>query len=173
MTDTDGHLHRNTLPVGKMRPAVWMRVQTLAKELLNAPFLELVNKTSKPFVSSVSDCAAPRALFYDDRLLLVGEALTLYRPHTGTNFNQSASDCLQLSRVLRGEITIQRWEEEILRSRMTARLMAIAYGEFYQSGPASWKFISYLLRFILALISSRLTKLWNFVYSWVTNHASL
>ena len=159
MTDTDGHSHLNTLPVGKMRPDTWEKLKAHAREVLNPPFLELVNKTENPFISAVRDCAAPRAMFYDNRLLLVGEALSLYRPHTGINVNQTTLNCLQLRKVLQGEMTAQQWEESVLWTQRTTRLMAIVYGEFFQSGILSLRFISSILRFALAMILSRLVML--------------
>ena len=159
MTDTDGHLHANTLPIGKMCPDTWEKLKSHASNVLNTPFLELVNKTSTPFVSTVRDCAAPRATFYDNRLILVGEALTLYRPHTGVSVNQSALDCLQLRKTLQGEMTIQQWEEGVLWTQKTTRLMAIVYGEYFQSGILSLRFIFSVLWFALAMVLSRLALL--------------
>ena len=163
MTDTDGHFHMNTLPIGKMRPETWDRLKAHARQVLNPPFLELVNKTKNPFISTVRDCAAPRAMFYDNRLVLAGEALALYRPHTGISVNQCALNCLQLRKVLLGDMTVQQWEEDVLWTQKTTRLMAIAYGEFFLSGRLSLKFISSFLRFALAMILSRLVLLRRFL----------
>ena len=98
-------------------------------------------------------------MFYNNRLLLVGEALSLYRPHTGINVNQTALNCLQLRKVLQGEMTAQQWEEGVLWTQRTTRLMAIVYGEFFQSGLLSLRFISSILRFVLAMTLSRLVML--------------
>ena len=162
MTDTDGRLHATTLPIGKIRPEVWSKLKAHASKVLNQPFLELVEKSPKPFISTIRDCAAPQASFYGGRLLLVGEALTLYRPHTGLSFNQSALDCLQLRRVLQKEMTIHEWEEETLWTQKTTRLMAMVYGEYYQSGLLSMKFVFSALRFAVAMMLSRLARLWKF-----------
>ena len=94
MSDTDGHLRTNTLLAGKIRPEVWMKLKSIASELLNRPFLDIVSKAENPFISTIRDLAVLRAAFYDSRLLLVGEALTVYSPHTGISFNQNALDCL-------------------------------------------------------------------------------
>ena len=165
MTDTDGYFHVNTLPIGKMRPDTWEKLKAHAREVLNPPFLELVNKTARPFISTVRDCAAPRAMFYNNRLVLAGEALSLYRPHTGISVNQCALDCLQLRRVLQGEMTAQQWEEGVLWTQKTTRLMAIVYGEFFQSGLLSLRFLFGILRFVLAMILSRLVMLRRFLSS--------
>ncbi|KAL9001809.1 MAG: hypothetical protein Q9188_005223 [Gyalolechia gomerana] len=154
MTDTDGYMHTTTMPAGKMQAQVWENLQSHAAEVLNAPFLELVNKTRKPFISTVRDCATPQASFYDGRLLFVGEALTLYRPHTGISFNQSALDCLNLRKVLQGDMTMHEWEDEALWTQKTTRQTAIAYGEYYQSGPFSVKFLVNAIWFV-AIMTGR------------------
>lgn len=161
MTDTDGHLRTSTMPAGKIRPEVWMKLKSTASELLNPPFLELVNKTANPFISTIRDLAAPRAAFCDGRLLLVGEALTVYRPHTGVGFNQSALDCLRLCKVLQKEKTTDQWEGEILWTRNTTRLFSIVYGEYYQSGMFSARFALNLGRFLLAMVLSRLVSVFR------------
>ena len=78
MTDIGDHLHRSTLPVGKMRPEVWSRQKAYAARVLTPPFLELVNKTTQHFISTVNDCAAPQASWFDGRILVVGEAQPYY-----------------------------------------------------------------------------------------------
>ncbi|KAF7513475.1 hypothetical protein GJ744_008769 [Endocarpon pusillum] len=75
MTDCDNHQHRNTLPVGKMHPEVWNKQKAYAANVMNEPFLELINKTNKAFVSTVGDTIPERASFFDGKLLLVSEAL--------------------------------------------------------------------------------------------------
>lgn len=90
MTDVDGHRHRNALPIGKMRLEPWAKQNMHAGEVLTPPFLELVNKTTEPFMSTVNDSAATKATFFDAKVVLVGEALTLLRPHTGMSFNHAA-----------------------------------------------------------------------------------
>lgn len=74
-----------------------MRMVSRASEVLSPPFLELVRKTANPFISTVRDLAAPRASFYDGKLILVGEALTVYRPHTGISFNPNCPRLLAVS----------------------------------------------------------------------------
>lgn len=158
MTDIDGHLHRSTLPIGKMRPEVWSRHQTYAAQVLTPPFLELVNKTTRPFVSTVDDCAAPQASFFDGRLLLVGEALTLLRPHTGSSFNHAAVSCLLLEKVLKAEIDVAQWESEVLRYREKAMLLAKAVGCYLQFGLLSRSFLFAVVKYVIALLKQLLVR---------------
>ena len=159
MTDIDGHLHRSTLPIGKMRPEVWSRHKAHAAQVLTPPFLELVNKTTQPFISTVNDCAAPQASFFDGRLLLVGEALTLLRPHTGTSFNHAAVSCLLLEKVLKAEIDIAQWEGEILRYREKNMLLAIAVGCYLQFGVLSRGFLFSTVKYVFTLVKQLLSRL--------------
>lgn len=160
MTDTEGHLYRNTLPTGKMRPETLAKLKADARQQLNPPFAELVEKTTKPFISTVRDCASARATFHGGRLILVGEALTLYRPHTGISFNQSARDCLELRKVLQHQQTLETWETEAIQTQMTTSTMATVCGEYYQSGVMSTAFLYSAFRFIVAMAMSRFMRFW-------------
>ena len=65
LTDIDGHKHRITMPMGKMRPEVWFAQKDYAKGLLPAPFAELVEKTAQPFVQCITDVSAPKAVHFE------------------------------------------------------------------------------------------------------------
>ncbi len=87
MTEIDGYRHRATLPIGKMRLSVWAAQEARGREVLPAPFQELVGKIEQPFITAVSDIASPQASFFDGKLLLVGDALSLFRPNIGASTN--------------------------------------------------------------------------------------
>ncbi|MCJ1251741.1 hypothetical protein MMC30_008978 [Trapelia coarctata] len=90
MTDTNGHRHRNTLPMGKMREDIWAKQKAYAIKVLPAPFAELLVKTKHPFISAVGDIASRKAAFHDGKLLLVGDALLPFRTPCGVQ-HQSGS----------------------------------------------------------------------------------
>lgn len=133
MTDVDGHLHRSTVPPGKMRADVWARQCAYGNETLAPPFKELVNKITQPFITAVSDYAAPRASYFDGKLILVGDALALFRPHVGSSTNQCAMDCLLLEQVLEGRISLSEWERRVTLHANVTRLWSIAWGTYYMS----------------------------------------
>lgn len=160
MTDCDNHRHRNTLPVGKMRAEVWNKQKSHAAKVMNAPFLELINKTTKPFVSAVSDTRPDRASFFDSKLLLVGEALALIRPHLALSTNQSAMNCLQLEKALKKEVTIAQWERQVLHYAARSQAMTNAFGTYFQYG--GWTFLRHLLRLCWTPIAQALSKVWPF-----------
>ena len=65
LTDNEGHKHRITMPMGKMRPGVWSAQKDYARGLLPAPFAELVEKTHQPFVQCITDVSAPKAVHFE------------------------------------------------------------------------------------------------------------
>ena len=155
LTDTDGHTHRNTLPMGKMNPAVWQKQRDRAAPAMAPAFLELVNKTTLPFVSAIRDRGSPRASFLDGKVLFVGEALTLMRPHTGMSFNHSAFNCLALQKVLRGELTLQDWEREVLEWGRWHSSLATAVGLYFLRHVWSPIFMLSVIKFILTFLRQR------------------
>ena len=110
MRAADGRQHRIALPGGAMRPEVWARQQRFGEVNLPPLFAELVRKTTRPFAQVVTDLAAGRARFWDGRMLLVGDALALFRPHAAVSSNQAALNALLLGKVARGEIRWEEWE---------------------------------------------------------------
>ena len=44
-----------------------------------APFAELITKTNEPFVTKVNDAFCSTARYWDDHVLLVGDALSTFR----------------------------------------------------------------------------------------------
>lgn len=136
MTDTSGRLHRNTLPVGGMKAAVWQTYVALAQERMCAPFAELVAGTSQPFVTAVSEAMCPRATALGGRVLIVGEALNLMRPHMALSTAQSAVHALALERALRqgGTSVPRQWERDVLHYARVSRLKTNAFGTFFLYG---------------------------------------
>ena len=160
MTDVDGYKHSNTLPIGKTRSETWAKQKVHANEVLTPPFLELVNKTAEPFMSTVNDCAAIKAIFFDAKVLLVGEALTLLRPHTGMSLNHVAVRCLLLEDVLKGSISMAQWEKEVLRYAEKEKLLSVCIGTYYQSGTLHSTLIFSVVRYLMALLRQAFVNLW-------------
>ena len=90
LTDCDGRKHRWTVPRGKLHPQVWQNLQEQAHRHLPPQFAELVCITPSPFVQAISDVLAPQATYCDGRVVLVGDALAGFRPHTAGATSQAA-----------------------------------------------------------------------------------
>ncbi|KAK0708927.1 hypothetical protein B0T21DRAFT_387625 [Apiosordaria backusii] len=112
LTDSNGHVHTNTVPSGLVRPEVWKAHLAEMLPLIPAPFAELFAKTENPFVTKVNDALCSKATFLDGRVLLVGDALSTFRPHFAVATEQAARHCLGLGRVWKGEMTLELWEKE-------------------------------------------------------------
>ena len=145
--------------MGKMKPSTWQKQKDHAAQVMTPCFLELVNKTTLPFVSTIRDRLSTQASFLDGKVLFVGEALTLMRPHTGMSFNHSAVDCLTLQKVMRGELTLGEWEREVLQWGEWNSLLSAAVGSYYLCHVWSPVLIVSVIRLVLALLRHRLVNL--------------
>lgn len=136
LTGTSGHAHRNYVPLGQVRPSVWERQLEVASAILSPPTLEMVKKSKNIAISVIQDYACPKAAFFDGKVVLVGDALSLFRPHAAISFNQAALNCLLLEKVMTGEIDIKQWEANVTlygaRSRATNEMLGafLVYGVF-------------------------------------------
>lgn len=149
MTDNEGHRHRSTLPPGKIRPEIWAKQQALGEKVFAAPMKELVSKITNPFVTAIHDFEAREASFFDGKLLLVGNALALFRPHLALSTNEAATHCLLLERVLLGDMTISKWEKLVLQHAHLSLLKSSALGTKHLSSFLVGLY--YLFRYILAV----------------------
>jgi len=120
MTDTEGTKHRYTLPTGgKMRAEVWEHQKTYARDVLPPQFNEIVTKTTSPFVQAITDVKPPEggtriSRLLNGKALLVGDALSGFRPHTAASTSQAAFHALYLEGVFRGQLTWDEYEKDVL-----------------------------------------------------------
>lgn len=150
MTDIFGQTHHSTLQPGMLRPEVWEQQVKFAQENFAAPFVELVENTSQPFVAAVSDDICDRATFMNGKVILVGDALALFRPHIALSANQAAYDCLELQKVLKGEMSMKHWERNVLGYATKTRQLSVVVGTFSQYG--GWKLIKSVFVYALLLL---------------------
>ena len=134
MTDIDGRKHHHTVPICKINPEAWQKQKAEAARILPRPYVELITKTSEPFVTTVTDIASPQAYFYNGKLLLVRYALVPFRPRVACSTNQAALDAMLLDKMLRGEISLAEWESEVMAYAHLTRLKSITWGSWYQFG---------------------------------------
>jgi 2-polyprenyl-6-methoxyphenol hydroxylase-like FAD-dependent oxidoreductase len=153
MTDTEKHRHRHTIPVGKMRSEVWDD-QKARGSILPEAFQEVMAKAEQPFISAIRDSEANQAIFMSGRLFLVGDALSLFRPHIGASTNQAAVNAMEMERLFKGEITPQTWEKITLSYARKARLLGITMGTYFQFG--FFAALPWLFKYILAILSNLL-----------------
>lgn len=104
-TDVNGTVQPNTVPQGLVNPKLWADQVARYQSQMIAPLAEVVSQTPRPFVTKVGEAQIRQASFFDDRLVLVGDAFTAFRSHMGMASEQAARHCWQMDRVWRGEIT--------------------------------------------------------------------
>ncbi|OSS48929.1 hypothetical protein B5807_07073 [Epicoccum nigrum] len=142
MTDKDGKKHHITLPPGGIQDSVWQRQKKLAKEILPPQFAELVNKTEVPFIQAITDVISPDAVLPSNhRVVLIGDALAGFRPHTAASTNQAALDAMKLAkaieRILEGadrDKTLKQWEEDVLDYAKSMQRHGVNIGNRSQFG---------------------------------------
>jgi 2-polyprenyl-6-methoxyphenol hydroxylase-like FAD-dependent oxidoreductase len=134
LTDVNGKVHQTTVPRGKMSPDVWQRVVGRKASVMNPHFLDLIESIEEPFVSAIGDFQGQKSLFYNNKLMLVGDAFALCRPHGGGSTSQAALQAQTLLRALRGEITLEEWEEACVEAADKAARFSLAMADFFWNG---------------------------------------
>jgi 2-polyprenyl-6-methoxyphenol hydroxylase-like FAD-dependent oxidoreductase len=135
MTDAldDNHVHRHLVPAGHVRADIWAaQVRKAERTPLAGPFLEVVRAIRRPFIQLITDFCVDQAVFEDGRILLVGDAVALYRPHTAFSCTQAAFHALSLEQYVNGQISLERWNERVLRYARLHWLQSAWWGDFYQ-----------------------------------------
>ncbi|EDU43245.1 UbiH 2-polyprenyl-6-methoxyphenol hydroxylase [Pyrenophora tritici-repentis] len=140
MTDNEGMRHHITLPPGGIKEDVRARQKETARQILPPQFAEIVNKTEVPFVQAITDVVAPAAVLDGGRVLLLGDALAGFRPHTAASTNQAALDAMKLAgaveRLLEGggvEV-LKEWEEEVMEYAEAMQKHGVEMGDRSQFG---------------------------------------
>ena len=129
MTDVDGQYHRITMPPGKTDPAAWEKQRQIAEEKLAPPFAEIVRGTKKPFVQAITDVIAPTNEFLNGRVILVGDALAGFRPHTVASTSQACFDAMILADMIEGKVSRGEWKKQTLGYARTIQKRGVDMGE--------------------------------------------
>ncbi|KAI0378205.1 FAD/NAD(P)-binding domain-containing protein [Hypomontagnella monticulosa] len=128
----DGHRHHHTVPAGHVREDVWSSRLEYGKTVLPAPFLEIALKVQQPFIQVITDFHSPRAAFENGKVLLMGDALTLCRPHTALGSAQAAFHALAIEDYVAGKISVDEWESRVVRFSFLHLTQSVWWGKFYQ-----------------------------------------
>ncbi|KAF9695534.1 hypothetical protein EKO04_006454 [Ascochyta lentis] len=142
MTDKDGKRHHITLPPGGIQDGVWKRQKEFASKVLPPQFAELVNKTQVPFIQAITDVVSPAAILpSDNRVLLIGDALAGFRPHTAASTNQAAMDAMELAKAIDkiiggadGDEVLKSWEDHVLEYARSMQKHGVDIGNRSQFG---------------------------------------
>ena len=134
MTDSDGKHHHITLPIGKMRKDILERQRKYARKVLPPQFADIVCDSKQPFIQAITDVISPQNSFFNGKLLLIGDALAGFRPHTAASTSQAAFDSLKLYEMMNGEISLKQWEEETMEYARQMQKRGVSMGQRSQFG---------------------------------------
>lgn len=134
MTGKDGSHHHITLPPDQMKDEIWTKQKREAKDVLPPQFAELVDKTVHPFVQAITDNISPNNEFFDGKLLLVGDSLAGFRPHTAASTSQAAFDASTLGEWLEGEIDKNEYNHRVMDYAVQNQRHGVELGERSQFG---------------------------------------
>jgi 2-polyprenyl-6-methoxyphenol hydroxylase-like FAD-dependent oxidoreductase len=129
MTDVDGQYHRITIPPSKIDPQAWEKQRQIARERLPPQFAEIVCGTKTPFVQAITDVIAPTNEFLNGRVILIGDALAGFRPHTVASTSQACFDAMILADMIEGKVARKEWKRQTLGYARTIQKRGVDMGE--------------------------------------------
>jgi 2-polyprenyl-6-methoxyphenol hydroxylase-like FAD-dependent oxidoreductase len=98
LTDADGRRYDMSIPPARMTAAPIAAMRAAAAELVAPCFLEVVQLVEHPFIQAIYDLASPRLVF--GRVILIGDAAFVARPHAGMGVTKAGLDALTLAPAL-------------------------------------------------------------------------
>lgn len=97
-TDASGHAHGVSIPPPLIRPELLDAVRADAERLMAPQLAALVRSTGRIILQPIFDLESPRLVF--GRVVLVGDAAFVARPHVATGVMKAALDAERLSDAL-------------------------------------------------------------------------
>ena len=113
LTDADGHTHVQSIPPPLIRPGVLAAMRDAAAATLAPAFADVVTATPHPFLQPIYDLVSPRLV--SGRVVLLGDAAFVVRPHVGAGVTKAAEDAACLAATLDAADTgegLARYEAE-------------------------------------------------------------
>jgi 2-polyprenyl-6-methoxyphenol hydroxylase-like FAD-dependent oxidoreductase len=105
MTDREGRHRGYSVPEGLLAPQWIEHIRQEAGQLLPPAFRSVVQATPQPFVQSIRDLACTQLV--SGRVILLGDAAAIPRPHTAASTSKAAANALDLASGL------QAWPHDI------------------------------------------------------------
>jgi len=98
MTDAEGRDRGYSIPEGKLASRWREHLYREADALLPAPLRAVVRATTHPFAQAIRDLAVDHMV--DGRVILLGDAASIPRPHTAASTSKAAANALSLLTAL-------------------------------------------------------------------------
>jgi 2-polyprenyl-6-methoxyphenol hydroxylase-like FAD-dependent oxidoreductase len=93
-TDASGHCHGISIPSPMIRPVLISELNEQARAQLAPQIAELIARTAQPILSPIFDLESPQMSF--GRIVLLGDAAFVARPHVGMGVTKAALDAQSL-----------------------------------------------------------------------------
>ena len=94
MTDDEGHNHPLGIPPNKVARRHIADMRAAAASLLAPQFAEIIARTTQPFLQPIYDVSSEQIAF--GRVVLMGDASFVARPHVGMGVTKAAQDAMAL-----------------------------------------------------------------------------
>lgn len=105
LTDASGRRHEVSIPPPLIRPEIVEELRARAHQTLAPQFAEVVERAAMPFFQPIYDLESPAMVF--GRLVMLGDAAFVARPHVGAGVTKAAEDALALARALERAMSIE------------------------------------------------------------------
>jgi 2-polyprenyl-6-methoxyphenol hydroxylase-like FAD-dependent oxidoreductase len=97
-TDATGKCHGTSIPPGLLRLEIIRELHAAADTTLPPPIAAIIKRTPQPFPHGIFDLESPRLVF--GRVVLLGDAGFVARPHVGAGVTKAALDAQYLADVM-------------------------------------------------------------------------
>jgi 2-polyprenyl-6-methoxyphenol hydroxylase-like FAD-dependent oxidoreductase len=94
-TDATGREHPMGIPPPLIRPEVLAEIRAVARRVLAPQIAEVIERTPQPFFQAIYDLESPRLVH--GRIVLLGDAAFVARPHVGMGVTKAALDAQTLA----------------------------------------------------------------------------
>ena len=98
MSDADGRHYPQGVPPNKVDWRQVAAMRSAARTLLAPQFAEIIEKTAQPFLQPIFDVASEQIAF--GRVVLMGDAAFVARPHVGMGVTKAAQDAMALAEMI-------------------------------------------------------------------------
>ena len=113
-TDAAGRQHELAIPPPLIRAEIVADIKQSARQLLPAPIAGIIAQSMQPFFQPIFDLVSPRLAF--GRVVLLGDAAFVARPHVGAGVTKAALDATTLADAVAAETNLEagleRYDEE-------------------------------------------------------------
>lgn len=120
MIDRDGKTHGYSMPPGKLADKWREHIYQEADAMLPPQFKAMVKATTEPFAQAILDLVSQRMVH--NRVILLGDAAFIPRPHTAASTSKAAANALALGEALaktkepdKIDQALRQWESSQIR----------------------------------------------------------